>query len=183
MAPDSSRLVYTLDRERSYHFITLVLLVLAAVLARLGLSLTPADMVAEFGSIAAGRVAQVVLCVAAAGPILAWLWFMRRFVRRLSWLSDENLVEVELCGYFGRGIRRFAPADVLDSTAHAGRTTFTDAPSVNAPYRRLRIRGLPGLILDGRGTTHDARALNAVLGGRSPDGKGRPAKPARRPKE
>jgi hypothetical protein len=168
-ADDPGTELYRLRREPVYHLLALVLLGFAAIMAWLALSLTPAQMAAEFGSIEAGRAFQLGLLAIAIVPILAWLWFSRRFVRRLVWHPASSEVELWLFGHLGSRRMRIGLADFLGSDRHAGETYIVGSPSVKAPYLQARIRGRPQLILDLRGEIPDPRALSAVLGGRAPE--------------
>jgi hypothetical protein len=171
MSPERStaRVIYTLDRERTYHVVTLVLVVLAALVTWLVGLLTPAAMVREVGSVAAGRVLQVFLLLIGVGPCLAWLWWMRRYVQRITWVPELRQVRIERCGYLGATSWLVKPADVAEATSHPGRADYPGVPSVNAPYRTIRLRGRPALILDDQGTVHDEEALKAILDGRTPE--------------
>jgi hypothetical protein len=159
------RVLYALDRERTYHFVTVVLVALAGVVVWLTTESDPAQMASELGSVGMSRLLQAGWLSLGLGPIIAWGWWCRRYVRRISWLVEEGQVELERFGYFGRRIWRLSPADFVSHTSHAE----TRTSRVHAPYDLLRLRGLPPLILDRQGTIHDEHALAAVLSGHMPD--------------
>lgn len=169
-APDrieamDTRAIYTLDRERAYLFVTLVLLGLAGIVTWLATLLTPEDMVRDLGSISRGRLLQAALLVGGWVPVLAWLWWIRRYVRRITWLASIGVVQIERCGYVGVTSWLVSPAEIEGATTRDGGNTLVDG---SAPYHRLRIRGRPILILDDQGTIHDAGALAAIQSGRDP---------------
>lgn len=166
--PTGTRVLYTLDRERTYHFVTGVLLALAGIAVGLATLLTPEEMVREFGSVAIGRGVQLALSAVGCCPLLAWLRWIRRYARRITWLADVRRVRIDRCGYVGVSSWILAPAEIENTTAHAGRADVPGAPTVDAPYRRLHLRGRRALILDEQGTTHDGDALAAILSGREP---------------
>lgn len=170
---DSARLLYSLDRGPAYHFVTAVLLVFGLVVTWLASMLTPEAVREDFGPLLPAWLVQAIFLLVAWSGLVAWLWWMRRYVHRLSWLPEEQRLLVERLGLFAR-CRRLPLSAISAFTAHAGRSDFPGAVSVHAPYRRLRLQGLPPLILDDQGTVHDHRALEAILAGRAPDSTGSP---------
>ncbi|HEX2099378.1 MAG TPA: hypothetical protein VHF69_01875 [Candidatus Synoicihabitans sp.] len=166
------RLLYSLDRERSYHFVTFVLVVFAIALGWLAWTMTEQAMVAEFGSVLGGRAAQGVMAVIGVAPLLTWLWWMRRYVRCIRWLPVTQDIHLTRFGYIGRRTWQLPLSAFVRATAHKGHLDIPGAPTVRAPYRRLHIHGLPRLILDDQGTVHDRRALDAILAGRPPGSAG-----------
>ncbi len=168
MANIDTRLIYNLDRNRTYHFVTLVLVVFAAALGFLASTMTEDARIAEFGSALGGRIAQFAIVAIGLGPLSAWLWWKRRYVRRIAWRPDSQTIIIECFGVFGSATRELPLAALLQTTAHEGHSKFPGAPQVNAPYRRLHIEGLPPLILDDQGSVPDHRALEAILAARPP---------------
>lgn len=164
---ESGRLVYSLGRDRTYHFVTIVLLALGLVVSWLSSLLTPESVREEFDASAPVWAVRGVFLLVGWSGFLAWLWWMRRYVRLLTWLPQQRLLVVERFGWFIR--RHQIPVSALrDVSSHEGISNIPEAPSVHAPYRRLKINGLPPLILDDQGQTHDAQALDAILEGREP---------------
>lgn len=161
------RLLYTLDRERTYHFVTCVLFTSATMTVGLVSLLPPEPPLAETDAIGARRWLQAALLLIGAGPLPAWCWWMRRYVRRLTWRPDEKALVIERCGFFARPwiVRR---AELESTTAHPGGANFPGAPVVRAPYQTIRLRNRPALILDDQGTVHDASTLESILAGDDP---------------
>ena len=138
----------------------------AGMLVGLVLAVPTNRFAEEFGSPLAARIAQFAIVAIAIAPLLAWLWWKRRYVRRIAWLPDTQTVILERFGHTTchLPLSAFDKADAQD-----GQTNLPGAPIVNAPYRRLLINGLPPLILDDQGTVPDRRALDAILAGRPPN--------------
>lgn len=161
--------LYVLGRERAYHFVTFVLVMLMIVCAGLALRYPTDRMLDDFGSLARGRLFQLGIACIGVLPIAGWFWWMRRYVRRLAWDAATREVELEWFGYVGDRVVRYRADDIVGASFHEGKLSLPRAPSVDAPYLKLELRGRRPLIIDLQGRLTDPAALEAILEGREPE--------------
>jgi hypothetical protein len=164
----ASRDLYVLGREGAYHFVGIVLVVWLIV--AIGLALLPMDkVIAELGSVAAARLFQMGIALTGIVPLGLWLWWIRRYVRRVSWDASAGQVEMELFRHFGTRTVRCAPRQLAAPSFHRGKSQHLRAPSVDAPYVKVHLEGWTSLIIDLRGDVIDSEGLMTILEGNAPE--------------
>ncbi len=95
----------------------------------------------------------------------AGMWvYGRCYVSRVELDEGAKSVTVHTAGFLRGARQQISLADVTGTRRHQGRADFADAPSVNAPWRSIRVRGraLP-FILDEQGVFHDRKRVDRLF--------------------